>query len=86
MLWNLNNVYYSPLHLAVYCGSIKCVEFLLLKKFDPNFESNNGDMPIHLCYNHDSYEIARLLIQYGADVNAQGFISSSFNVFSNHIS
>jgi ankyrin repeat protein len=64
----------SPLHLAVRRGSLEIVEELLAANANVNAKSKNGSTPLHLLVENSEYrnlEIARRLIENGADVNAK---------------
>jgi ankyrin repeat protein len=64
---------YTPLHLAVLGGHVENVEGLLEAWADPDIKDSDGDTPLILAstYPHRNIEIVDLLIEYGADVNAQ---------------
>lgn len=66
------------LHLAIQCMAPKVTKILLEKGCDPNIRTESGDnTPLHCLLNHhgrDSYngmnECLKLLLEFGADVNA----------------
>ena len=64
---------YTPLHIGVSLGSIEICNMLLQKGVNVNAINNYGVMPLHLVVDIDAnkVEIARILIQNGADVSAQ---------------
>ena len=64
---------YTALHLGVSLGSIEICNMLLQKGVNVNAINNYGVMPLHLVVDIDAnkVEIARILIQNGADVSAQ---------------
>ncbi|XP_062825945.1 ankyrin repeat and SOCS box protein 14 isoform X1 [Anolis carolinensis] len=61
----------TPLFLAVDKCLVKNVHFLLLNDFNPDVKNEEGDSALITAIRHKSYEIASLLIQFGADVNLQ---------------
>ncbi|XP_042305064.1 ankyrin repeat and SOCS box protein 14 isoform X2 [Sceloporus undulatus] len=61
----------TPLFLAVDKCLAKNVHFLLLNGFNPDVRNEEGDSALIVAIKHNSYEIASLLIQFGADVNLQ---------------
>ncbi|WP_020531549.1 ankyrin repeat domain-containing protein [Flexithrix dorotheae] len=64
---------FTPLGLAAFFGFFDLVKLLLAKGADPNLASNNQFKvaPIHSACAISSYEIAKLLIENGANVNAR---------------
>jgi ankyrin repeat protein len=56
------------LHQAVFNNNISVVKFLLDKKADPNALYKRGYTPLIEAIDRQYWVIARLLIQYGADV------------------
>jgi len=69
----------TSLHWAVLCGNIRVVELLLKKGADPNMRSTpqswaggpRRGTPLGVATSYNSIEIARLLVQHGADVNGK---------------
>jgi ankyrin repeat protein len=67
----------TPLHQAAAAGNVAVVERLLLAGADPNvsrFSSN--ETPLHDAVN---LEVARLLVDHGADIEALNF--SWYDIF-----
>jgi ankyrin repeat protein len=64
---------FSPLGLAAFFGQKEAVELLLGSGAQVNVASHNPQhvMPLHSAVAGQSYEIARLLVENGADVNAR---------------
>lgn len=70
-----NNDGYTPLHGAVSYGKNdtrkSAVKILLKRGANPNAKtSRDGETPFHKAVSRGDIEIVRLLIDYGADVNA----------------
>jgi len=72
----------TPLHAAVYFGHVESVRFLLENKADVNLRDRRRDTPLHYSsYGSDGskdpnkfrmlVDVIRLLLQYGADIDAQ---------------
>jgi hypothetical protein len=60
----------SPLHLAVYAGSLECVQLLIKKGADVNLASKTEKMtPMHFAAKYGHRNIARTLFEYGAKVD-----------------
>lgn len=59
---------WPPLHVAVEEGAYRCVEVLLELHADPNHESPGGTA-LRVAATHNRVEIAKLLVEHGADVN-----------------
>jgi ankyrin repeat protein len=60
---------------AIDCGSLTAIRWMLSKNVNLHFHDNEGYTPIHSALNRseqDRYEIIKLLIAHGADVNAYG--------------
>lgn len=64
---------FTALGLACFFGNYNVITFLLSKNADPNIASNNAFKvaPLHSACAISNFEIAKLLIQNGADVNAR---------------
>uniref|UniRef100_A0ACB8FX93 Uncharacterized protein n=1 Tax=Sphaerodactylus townsendi TaxID=933632 RepID=A0ACB8FX93_9SAUR len=70
-VWQQTNVKgETPLFVAVDKCLVENVHFLLLNVFNPGFKNEDGDSPLFIAVQHDSYEIASLLLQF-AKVNLQ---------------
>lgn len=65
-----NRLQWTPLHYAAIYGSPDAVAYLLEAGSDPNGRSQQGDTP--LIYGAWNFEITKILIEHGADVNAAG--------------
>ncbi|XP_044307143.1 ankyrin repeat and SOCS box protein 14 isoform X2 [Varanus komodoensis] len=61
----------TPLFIAVDRCLMKNVYFLLLNGFNPDVRNEEGDSALITAIKHGSYEIASLLIQFGANINQQ---------------
>lgn len=64
---------FTPLGLAAYFGHVELVRFLLIQNANPNVPSNNSFRvtPLHSACASSNLEIAKLLIEYHADVNTK---------------
>lgn len=60
----------NAFHLAVTDGRTSVAAYLLELGFDPNIPGGSGYTPLMVAAEHNYYELAQLLIQHGADVNA----------------
>ncbi|XP_077283110.1 uncharacterized protein LOC143909084 [Arctopsyche grandis] len=76
-LTSVDNDGKSPLHSAVIGGNISAVKFFIEKGIEPNITDINHRSPLHdVVLIEDSFtsnidiEIAKLLIQHGANINA----------------
>ncbi|KAF6802773.1 hypothetical protein CMUS01_15268 [Colletotrichum musicola] len=58
----------TPLYVAAHEGNAEIVRLLLNHKADPNLKSEWNWTPLHAAY--DKAEIAQLLLEAGADINA----------------
>ncbi|XP_015682032.1 ankyrin repeat and SOCS box protein 14 [Protobothrops mucrosquamatus] len=61
----------TPLFLAVDKCLVKNVNVLLINGFDPDTRNEEGDSALIIAIERESYEIASLLIQFGANTNLQ---------------
>ncbi|OXB83029.1 UNVERIFIED_CONTAM: hypothetical protein H355_001372 [Colinus virginianus] len=61
----------TPLMVAVRNCFLENVHFLLLNGCNPNIKNEDGDSPLVVAIKHNSYEVAALLISFGAKVNLQ---------------
>lgn len=71
---------WSLLHHEAKDGKAATVEFLLNHGADPNIRDNRvqpGSTPLHGAARQDRLPVARLLIQFGADVNAKTDLGQS---------
>ncbi|XP_063079159.1 ankyrin repeat and SOCS box protein 16 [Engraulis encrasicolus] len=59
----------TALHDACSGGHDTCVQLLLTHGADPNVLAEDGNSPLHLCNNADTYQCAELLLQAGAHVS-----------------
>ena len=59
----------TSLHQAVFNNKVEIVKYLLDKKADPDALYKNGYTPLIEAIDRQYWEIARLLIQYGANVS-----------------
>ena len=68
---------YTALHFAAHNGDAKMVEFLLKHKADPNARDEQGLTPIIQSFK--SLEVIKLLLAYGADINAHGYDNTLYS-------
>ncbi|XP_013912666.1 PREDICTED: ankyrin repeat and SOCS box protein 14 [Thamnophis sirtalis] len=61
----------TPLFLAVDKCLVENVNVLLINGFDPDTKNEEEDSALIIAIKHESYEIASLLIQFGANTNLQ---------------
>lgn len=74
-----------PLFQAIMASNPQMVELLLKKGADPNVKIMDGQTPLHIVITlwtnrhtaHDKVEIARLLIDKGADLSARGHLGNT---------
>lgn len=59
---------FTPLHWAVYQGSLSMVEFLVERGAPLNARSKDGYTPLMIAVSRDYAPIAHLLLDHGADV------------------
>jgi len=63
----------TPLHYATICGLRDVVEVLAISPQDANSRNFNNDMtPLHIASGEGHLDIARFLVDHGANVAAQG--------------
>jgi len=62
---------FTPLGMATHFGNVEIVRYLLLKGADANLPSQNGYhvYPIHAAVGSNFEEIAKMLVEAGAEVN-----------------
>lgn len=60
---------WTPLGLSIIWGHIRCVEWLLDHKVDPNKKNNMGSCPLHLATRNRNIACVRLLLDAGADLS-----------------
>ena len=69
----------NALHIAVLCGSVQVTEYLITTYGSPlvrsvfhhdNCSAFEGESALHIAIVKRKFELVKLLIQYGADVNA----------------
>ncbi|KAG0125660.1 ankyrin repeat-containing domain protein [Tuber indicum] len=75
----------TALHCAVTTGKVEMVELLLRNKANPNIGAKFGGniLPLHIAAQNKGYDIVRLLLSHGADINAtdsEGRTALSFAV------
>ena len=59
----------SLLNIAVQCDLIKIVKYLLNQGAYPNTQNYKLNSPLHYALTHNNFELADILIKYGADEN-----------------
>jgi len=69
LIHSRDNARRTPLHIAARLGHVELVEWLLEHGAEVNVRAYNNFTPLHLAANT---EIARLLIEHGADIEAVG--------------
>ena len=57
------------IHEAAWTGNIKLIKQLIDSDIDVNVKRNRGETPLHIAARFSRYEVAKLLISNGADVN-----------------
>lgn len=65
----------ASMRVATYENNVKAVEFLLANgaEVDSTTDSSSERTPLHFAAYRNAAEIAKLLISYGADINARAF-------------
>ena len=58
----------------------KLTSLSMANKADVNARNNTGETPLHIACNYELYDVAKLLITRGADVNAHDFVNE-FTLF-----
>lgn len=61
----------TPLMAAIRGGKEECASILLEHGANPNFGNSNGWFPLHFATQKRMFNIMKLLIEKGADVNLQ---------------
>ena len=59
----------SLLNIAVQCDLMKIVKYLLNQGADPNSQNYKLNSPLHYALTHNNFELADILIKYGANEN-----------------
>ncbi|WP_342265473.1 ankyrin repeat domain-containing protein [Cardinium endosymbiont of Philonthus spinipes] len=68
----LDNKGWAPLHIAVFTKNLQAMRYLLAhahNKINVDIWSSNGYTPLHLAVENGYVEIAKLLLEYRANVN-----------------
>jgi hypothetical protein len=60
----------TPLKKAAFVGDVNAVNQLISSGTNPDGELDHGLSPLHLCARAGNKEIAKVLLAYGADINA----------------
>ena len=63
----------SPLLYAIGCSDPETVQYLLSARAEVNYTPSGREPPISVAVRGHMVGIARLLLEYGADVNVRGF-------------
>ncbi|XGA08619.1 MAG: ankyrin repeat domain-containing protein [Wolbachia endosymbiont of Xenopsylla cheopis] len=72
----------APLHLAIRHNSVNVVkELLLCDHIDINIRDNNGNTPLIMAGQNDCLEIARLLLEHGANSSLENHARQTFSDF-----
>ena len=61
----------SPLQVAIYLGHEEIAKTLILKGAKTNMQDSDGIYPIHSAVWKNQREIVEILLQYGADIEAE---------------
>ncbi len=69
----MNEEGFSLLHIAAQNAQLNIVNYLLLKKADPNMKASKGQTPLQLASMKGDVPTVTLLIQNGAELNLKGF-------------
>lgn len=70
-LWLRNAKGDLPIHEATMSGRCELIEWLLLQKIQHiNTTSNDGRSMLHIAANHNYADICKILLDYGANINA----------------
>lgn len=65
---------FVPLHHSIFAGSYEiCSKLIKTKQIDINSRSNIGETPLHISCNLQNQEITKLLLENGADTQAQDY-------------
>jgi uncharacterized protein len=67
-----DNQGYTLLMLAVDAGSVECAQYLLDRQHSPNDRLDNGISALWIAVSAGHEKIAEILINHGADINANG--------------
>ena len=70
--------YWAPIHYAAYLNDIPFVRLLVSKGGDVDCRGGLGETALHIAITNDLTEMACVLIELGADVNAQNSIKKVF--------
>lgn len=70
--------YWAPIHYAAYLNDIPFVRLLCKKGGNVDCRGGLGETALHIAITNDLTEMARVLIELGADVNAQNSIKKVF--------
>jgi ankyrin repeat protein len=70
-VWQSTRVDYSTLNSAIQFGSVDVVKEVLEKGVNPNESKDGNYVLLSTCYAGGQYELAKLLLEFGADVNVQ---------------
>lgn len=72
---------WAPIHYAAYLNDIPFVQLLLKKGGQVDCRGGLGETALHIAITNNLTEMARVLIDLGADVNAQNSIKKVFFYF-----
>jgi len=67
----VKKLFMGTIHIKCFNGNIEAVKQHLDNGVDVDAKSDNGRTPLHTAVSNDHKEIAELLIEKGADVNAK---------------
>ena len=73
----MNREIYSPLGIAIKKGNLPIVKILLMYSANPNIQCRSNDYPLEFALSFGHTEIAKLLLEHGADINQGTFLEQT---------
>ena len=72
----LDFFYWAPIHYAAFLNDIPFVRLLINKGGNINCPGGMGETALHIAVTNNYTEMVRILIELGADVNAQNHVKN----------